>query len=338
LAALATAGVFRLRGVLVGTTAYQTYSAMLAVRLPASLMQTEVVDLAQFADLSSEMTDVIPPLSDVLRKVDASFRSVPHINSPRTVSHVTATGLKVDFLTPNQGKETGEPRNLAAFGTDAQPLRFLDFLIRDPELAVLLYCTGVLVSVPAPQRFALHKLIVARRRREAGRKREKDLLQAGALLNVLVDRRPHELRDAWVEAFGRGKNWRRLIGEGLGLLHPSIRDKVLMTVGAPHSVVPGLELRFVPDKIVFDKPVDGVPYYAFRSGEFNPAGRGTVCCIVARESLSLLAGAGLLNGDACLDVFRQNRRRIEQLTETEYLTRPVDTPGELWLTPARVES
>ena len=35
-AALASAGVFRLRGVLVGTVSYQTYAALLGVRLPAS--------------------------------------------------------------------------------------------------------------------------------------------------------------------------------------------------------------------------------------------------------------------------------------------------------------
>jgi hypothetical protein len=113
--------------------------------------------------------------------------------------------LRVDFLTPNRRRDTDEPRSLPALGTDAQPLRFLDFLIRDPEPAVLLHGTGVLVSVPAPQRFALHKLIVALRRREGDPKRDKDIFQAQALLNALADRRPHELRDAWREAFGRGK-------------------------------------------------------------------------------------------------------------------------------------
>src|ERR1039458_11945 len=39
--ALAKAGVFRLRGVLVGTVAYQTYSAMLGSKLPISILQTD---------------------------------------------------------------------------------------------------------------------------------------------------------------------------------------------------------------------------------------------------------------------------------------------------------
>ena len=48
IAALAKAGVFRLHGVLVGTAAYQTYSAMLGARLPISIQQTGDVDIAQF--------------------------------------------------------------------------------------------------------------------------------------------------------------------------------------------------------------------------------------------------------------------------------------------------
>jgi hypothetical protein len=43
---LARSGVFRLRGVLVGTIAYQTYAAMLGVRLRGALTQTSDVDVA----------------------------------------------------------------------------------------------------------------------------------------------------------------------------------------------------------------------------------------------------------------------------------------------------
>jgi len=221
-AALAAAGVFRLRGVLVGTVAYQTYAAMLGVRLPAAMMQTEDVDVAQSAAVSAAIGDAARPMADVLREVDASFGPVPHIDPQRAVSFRAASGLRVDFLTPNRGRETEHRQKSPALGTDAQPLRFLDFPILDHEPAVLLHGAGVLVSVPAPQRYALHKLIVARRRREGDAKREKDFFQAQALLDALIRRRPHELRAAWAEAFGRGKNCRRSLGEGLGLLHPVI--------------------------------------------------------------------------------------------------------------------
>jgi hypothetical protein len=330
-AALAESGVFRLRGVLVGTVAYQAYSAMLGVRLPTALVQTSDVDVAQFADVSAATGDVTPPMPELLRQVDASFRPVPHLDPGRAVSYVAASGLRVDFLTPNRGKDTEEPRRLPAFGTDAQPLRFLDFVISDPEPAVLLRGTGVLVSVPAPQRFALHKLIVARRRREESTKREKDLLQARALLDALVERRPHELHAAWAEAFRRGKTWQRLMGEGLGLLHPGTRDRVLLTVGVPRTVVPGLGLRFVPERAGYDASIDCVRFFAFAVSRFAFAEQEGVACSIGRDALSLVAGAPLLVAEDCLDAFHQHRSQIEQAARNRYLKRPVDGVGEVQL-------
>jgi hypothetical protein len=330
-AALANSGVFRLRGVLVGTVAYQVYSAMLGVRLPVALVQTSDVDVAQFADVSAATGDVTRPMPELLRQVDASFRPVPHIDPGRAVSYMAASGLRVDFLTPNRGKDTEEPRNLPAFGTDAQPLRFLDFLIRDPEPAVLLHGAGVLVSVPAPQRFALHKRIIARRRREESTKREKDLKQARALLDVLVERRPHELQAVWAEAFRRGKTWQRLLGEGLGLLNPGTRDRVLLTVGARRAVVPGLDLRFVPERAGYDASIEGVRFFAFAAGRFAFADREGVACSVGRDMLSVVAGVPLLAAADCLDVFHQHRSQIEQVTRDKYLKRPVDVVGEVRL-------
>jgi hypothetical protein len=101
-AALADAGVFRLRGVLVGTVACQAYSALLGVRLPATLVQTSDVDVAQFADVSAAIGDVTRPMADILRQVDATFRPVPHIDPGRAVSYIAASGLRIDFLTPNR--------------------------------------------------------------------------------------------------------------------------------------------------------------------------------------------------------------------------------------------
>jgi hypothetical protein len=323
-AALADAGVFRLRGVLVGTVAYQTYPALLGCRLSATALQTNDVDVAQFEDVSAAVGDLTRPMADILRDVDTSFRPVPTTHKQRVFSYEARSGLRVDFLTPNRGRDTEEPRNLPALGTDAQPLRFLDFLIRDPEPAVLLHGTGVLISVPAPQRFALHKLIVAQRRREGDPKRDKDIFQAQALLNVVVDRRPHELRDAWEEAFGRGKTWQRLLGDGLGLVHPATRDRVLRTVGAPRMVVPGLHLRFIPERVGYDTASGDVRFFAH-------AGRETVTCMVGPDSLEAVSGVTPQGRNECLASFRQHRGRIEQVLRRRYLTGAVETPGEIRL-------
>ncbi|MSP01595.1 MAG: DUF1488 family protein [Acetobacteraceae bacterium] len=333
-AALEGAGVFRLRAVLVGTVAYQTYAMTLGVRLPAAIVQTNDVDVAQFADVSVAMDDKIGPMPDILRRADDSFRPEPHLDHGRAVSYVAASGLRVDFLTPNRGPDTEVPQPLPALGTDAQPLRFLDFLIRDPEQAVLLHGNGVLVSVPAPERFALHKLIVARRRRPGDPKQQKDLLQASALLDVLVERRPLELRAAWNEAFKRGKAWRRLIGEGLGQLRPAIRERALRAVEAPRSVVPGLNIEFVPERAAYDGESEEVRFHALPQLALAGGVRETVACTITRDLLMLLEAAPGLDSVTGLAAFRRNRDRIEQVVTYKYLHQPVAAGAAVRLTVA----
>ncbi len=226
-AALAQAGVFRLRGILVGTVAYQTYSAMLGQKLHVSIMQTGDVDIAQFKNISVAVNDQTSPVLDVLRQADKTFRPVPTIHGDQITSYAAKGGLRVDFLTPNEGPDTDKPQRLPALQTDAQPLRFLDYLIRDPEPAVILHGAGIYVNVPAPQRFAVHKLMIARRRPEGAAKRDKDVRQAATLLPLLLKKRRHELRSAWEEAYNRGREWRRLLKEGLDDLPTQTRDEML---------------------------------------------------------------------------------------------------------------
>jgi hypothetical protein len=160
----------------------------------------------------------------VLRGVDPRFRAIPHhSHSGRSVSF-TNERVRLDFLTPNRGPDTETPAKVTALGVDAQPLRFLDFLIRSPEPAVVLHGPGVPVCVPSPERYAVHKLIVARRRPLGAAKSDKDLRQAAMLIDVLAEKRPFELRVAWDEAAGRGRKWAKLLDEGLALLDPRIRD------------------------------------------------------------------------------------------------------------------
>ena len=220
--ALAKAGVFRLRGVLVGTFAYQTYSAMLGVKLPMATLQTADVDIAQFKNVSVAVEDQTHPILEVLRRVDKTFRAIPHVSDGRRATSYRAKGgLRVDFLTP---------KSLPALQTDAQPLRFLDYLIYQPEEAVVLYGAGVHVLVPTPERYAVHKLIISRRRPVGAAKRDKDLQQAESLFNVLAQKRSHELKVAWNEACQRGPKWRQLLLEGMSQLTPKITDIVLKSV------------------------------------------------------------------------------------------------------------
>lgn len=56
----------------------------------------------------------------------------------------------------------------------------------------------MLVNVPSPARFALHKLWISGKRSPAFHaKSVKDRLQAEQLIEVLLEDRPDDLRDAW---------------------------------------------------------------------------------------------------------------------------------------------
>ncbi len=234
--ALARAGVFRLGGCLVGTVAYQAYAGLLGVVLPAAHMRTADLDVAQHYRLSIALEDSTPPLAEVLRGADQSFRPVPHLSDKAlSTAYVNDSGYRVDFLTPNRGRTEYErkPARLPALGgVGAQPLRFLDFLIEDAVAAALLYRSGVLVNVPRPERFALHKLIVAVPRQHGAAKIDKDLAQAGLLIGVLAAKRAPLLRDAWAEASDRGPKWRKALADGAAMLPEEARTALASATGS----------------------------------------------------------------------------------------------------------
>lgn len=224
--ALATGGLFRLRGVLIGTVAFQTYSGILGVRLPMAAILTGDADIAQDYAISAEVNDSLPPIIELLRGVDPTFRPVPHRSGAAAASSFqTASGYRVEFLTSNRGSDDymDQPARMPALGgASADPLRFLDFLIRDPVRTILLHKSGISTLVPAPERYAVHKLIVASRRRADGGsaiKRDKDVMQAELLFEALLEtRRASDLALVYNEAWGRGEGWQEGIRTGAGMM------------------------------------------------------------------------------------------------------------------------
>jgi hypothetical protein len=231
-------GLFRLRVVLVGTAAFQCYSGLLGVKLPSAPMQTGDVDFAQFHSVSVSIEDTLPPVVEILRQVDPSFREVPHISDGRQATQfINDQHYKVEFLTPNRGsaEHDGQPTKMPALGgAAATPLRFLDFLITEPARSVMLHKGGISVLVPTPERFAVHKMIVAMRRRQdtdGALKQEKDLRQAGLLAAALeVTRRAADFAEAFKEAWDRGPAWRQDLTRARSMLPTDLRgafDRVL---------------------------------------------------------------------------------------------------------------
>nr|WP_243396304.1 GSU2403 family nucleotidyltransferase fold protein [Marinicaulis flavus] len=111
--------------------------------------------------------------------------------------------------------------------TDAAPLRFLDFLLKETVQAAVLSKTGVLINVPTPERYAVHKLIVSTMRHSAGEsaaKADKDVAQAATLIEAFsIKRRLDDSNEVLRETKKRGAGWRERLQTGTSRLPEKIR-------------------------------------------------------------------------------------------------------------------
>ena len=217
ISALAAAGTFRLGGTIVGTHAFRLYEGELGLRLTLDqAVVTQDVDVASFERLSLALEDVTSPaIADVLAEM--SFSPIPSLEPGEVWRwRQSESGTLVEFLTPSFTPDEGI-RELPALGVHARALHHLNFLISEPIPAAVTYRSGVLVQIPRPERFAIHKLIVADRRLsgpEAGKAR-KDLMQASQLIAVLAEDRPDDLAEAYHVAVSEGAKWKARIEASL---------------------------------------------------------------------------------------------------------------------------
>ena len=228
---LTESGVFRMGGVLVGTQAFVAYGNMLGVRFDQQTLRTQDVDLAQDRAIGIALSQETAPVN-VERMLTGSglgFFRVPSLDprQPSTSFKIRGREMRVDFLTPLFGRESSDPVFLPSLGVSAHPLRFLDYLIEQPAQAVLVAGSGILVNVPDPARFALHKLWISQRRPVSEQtKAAKDLRQAGDLLEVLLEDRPGDLLVAW-DALSRHPSRLRTVVAAIRKLVPELQEKLV---------------------------------------------------------------------------------------------------------------
>jgi hypothetical protein len=225
--AFAQAGVFRLGGTIVGTQAFRLYEGELGLRYDFDqTAQTRDIDIASFERLSLALDDAAsPPLPSILK--DFSFEAAPQLQGAEAWRWRQTRGdLLVEFLTPSFDEAEGV-RELAALNVRAQALHHLNFLIADPVAAAVPYRRGVLVQIPRPERFAVHKLIVADRRRDGPNslKAVKDRAQAAFLIEALAEDRPDDLADAYGDATARGPRWSQRLAATLARM-PRTREQL----------------------------------------------------------------------------------------------------------------
>lgn len=190
------AGAFLVGGVLVGSHAFSIYGNMLGVNWPTKITQTHDVDIASDNHIALGLRNEPVDLKQVLMDAEMGFVEVPAFNkkSPSTSFRIQGKQLSVDLLTPMVGKPTSKPVLITALNTYAEPVRFLDYLLDDIQPAAIVARSGILVNVPSPARFALHKLVTSSRRPAALQtKTIKDIDQAQLLLVALLEDRPGDI-------------------------------------------------------------------------------------------------------------------------------------------------
>lgn len=221
---LADLGLFRRGGVLLGTQAYRLFGNFLAVRLPAASLRTQDIDVAHSIDIAIAAA-AEPAISAEAALATLGMLPIPGLDSrqPSTSFHMRGRELRVDFLTPVRRGGHAVPIAIPGLGLSAWPLSGLDYLIESPIPAVMLGNAAVLVKVPSPGRFALHKLWTARSRpvSEHG-KAAKDRAQAASVIRVLAADRPDELRQA-LQALAKRPSIRRRVLVEIDSLPPELR-------------------------------------------------------------------------------------------------------------------
>jgi hypothetical protein len=233
IAKLADAGVFRMGGVLGGTHAFRTYGPMLGVRLPAETGITGDVDIVSVSVGSEERTE---PLEDILKAVDERFKGMSSMVGQGGVYRwrLDASGMMflVELLTTFDERDQKDPTPQPTFGAMAKPLRFMEFSMEGTVTATVLHDAGVPVIVPAPARYACHKLIVAQVRGSGtADKARKDLDQAQQLFEVLLQDRPADLDDAFSDLLSRGPKWRSHAAASVAALPEETRETLLGWAG-----------------------------------------------------------------------------------------------------------
>lgn len=211
-------GFFRAGGILIGTHAFLAMGNMLGVRWHSSNLTMDVdfahagknVSIALGANVKISVHDALESLEmGLLPIAEFSGKTGAQYRNPKDPE------LRLDFVTPQT--RGGRPVVLPELGLALECLKFMEFSLVKTTQAVLISKEGAcIVNIPAPERYAVHKLIVYGERPVSQRaKASKDLGQAAAIFKVLFDNGDVDLiREAWADAASRGPGWMKRLNQG----------------------------------------------------------------------------------------------------------------------------
>jgi hypothetical protein len=215
---LAEYGFFRAGGILIGTHAFLALGNMLGVRWQDGATTLDVdfahagrnISVALPANLAIDIHGALESLEmGLLPLIQFDGRAGAQYRNPRDQE------LRLDFVT-SRGRG-GKPVVMKELNLALEPLKFMEFSLEHTTQGCVFCNLGAcVVNLPAPERYAVHKLIVFGERPAAERaKAAKDLLQAAALASWFIENDQAEIfNTAWRDALERGKGWRSRAEQG----------------------------------------------------------------------------------------------------------------------------
>jgi hypothetical protein len=234
-------GFFRAGGILIGTHAFLALGNMLGVKWKDAQATLDV----DFAHAGKNISVALPAnmtvdVHDALESLELGLLPISLFNGRAGAQYRNPSDqeLRVDFVTSMTRQ--GKPVVIPELNIALEPLKFMEFSLEQSTQGVIFSNRGAcIVNLPAPSRFAVHKLIVYGERPERERlKSKKDLLQSASLVEYfLKEGRADQFNEAWRDAVGRGPGWKRRAEQGrdaLFLLAPELADNTLWTE-ATHS-------------------------------------------------------------------------------------------------------
>lgn len=222
---MANAGLFDHGGILVGSFAFACYGNMLGAPFSSSLSRTEDMDFSVERDIQ---IGVSRNIGDDLRRIEPSLKPPkPLLPTAKSFEMIASDGFKIEFLTTKKTPADKRPVLIEPLAIYAQPLDYMDYLIENSQPAVILYGAGIPVRVPDPARFSLHKLAISQLRPAGAKaKADKDIRQAEAILNILLEDNPGLIMLAADEINERTDILANFVRSGAALLPESMKKEI----------------------------------------------------------------------------------------------------------------
>lgn len=211
-------GFFRAGGVLIGTHAFLAMGNMLGVRWDDGAATLDV----DFAHAGKNISVALPAdlridVHSALESLEMGLLPIAQFNGKAGSQYRNPEDqeLRLDFVT--SAARSRKPVYMPELNLTLEPLKFMEFSLQDTTQGCVISRMGAcMVNLPAPERYAVHKLIVFGERPVAERtKSTKDLLQAASLISYFANTGQGDIFNAaWQDALSRGKGWRSRASQG----------------------------------------------------------------------------------------------------------------------------